>query len=164
MEAAGKSKKPHMGRRRLVGLGIGLGTVAVGLFVLADQAWVGAQLQPYLGSALGVGDTAAAGLTPFGSLSYIVYAIGIGLVLSGIGLARSIFRSSVSSYVSGGGAGAMGMNPQAMETMMKSSMAQMSAFNAAASAPKETIKVKCRNCGSLEAEDAAYCNKCGKPM
>jgi ribosomal protein L40E len=152
-----------MGRRRLVGLGLGLGTVAVGLFILADQAWVGSLLQPYIGSALGAGDTAAAGLTPYGSLSYIVYAIGFGLVVSGIGLARSVFRSSVSSYVSGGGPAAMGMNPGAMENMMKTSLAQVSAVTAATT-PKETVKVKCRNCGSLEPEDAVYCNKCGKPL
>lgn len=153
-----------MGRRRLVGLGLGLGTLAVGLFVLADQAWVGAQLQPFLGSALGAGSTATAGLTPYGSLSYVVYAIGIGIVMSGVGLLRSIYRSSVSSYVSGG-SGAMGMNPEALQNMMKTSMAQISALSTTAvAAPKETVKVKCRNCGSLEPEDAAFCHKCGQAI
>lgn len=29
---------------------------------------------------------------------------------------------------------------------------------------KETIKVKCRNCGYLETEDAEFCSKCGQTM
>ena len=164
MEAAPKKKKVHMGRRRLVGLGLGVGTLAGGAFVLVDPAWVGAQLQPFMGSALGAGNTTMAGLTPYGSLSYIVYAIGFGLVMSGIGLMRSIYRSSVSSFVSGGGPGAMGINPDAINEMMNKSMAQMSSFSATAAAPKETVKVKCRNCGSLEAEDSAFCHKCGQAI
>ncbi len=164
MEASTSSKKPHTGRRRLVGIGIGVGTVLVGLFVLADQAWVASQLQPYIGSALGAGSTATAGLTPFGSLSYMVYAIGIGLVISGVGAVRSIFRSSVSSYVSGGGAGAMGMNPEALQSMMSARMTQAAAFTGGTPATKDVVKVKCRNCGSLEAEDATYCRKCGQAI
>jgi uncharacterized OB-fold protein len=30
--------------------------------------------------------------------------------------------------------------------------------------PQEVVRVKCRNCGSLEAEDAVYCRKCGQPL
>jgi len=26
------------------------------------------------------------------------------------------------------------------------------------------VKVKCRNCGYLENEDAIYCGKCGRPL
>lgn len=131
---------------------------------MADQTWVASELQPIVGSSLGVGGIAAAGLTPYGSLSYIVYALGLGLILSGVGLMRSIFRTSVSSYVSGGSAGVMGMDPETLQTMMKTSMARMSAMSTTAVAPKETVKVKCRNCGSLEAEDAAYCHKCGQAI
>ncbi|MHA1974584.1 MAG: hypothetical protein ACTSW1_16410 [Candidatus Hodarchaeales archaeon] len=29
---------------------------------------------------------------------------------------------------------------------------------------KEVIRVKCRNCGYLETEDATFCSKCGKPL
>lgn len=163
MEASGRSTKAHTGRRRLVGIGIGVGTLLVGLFVLVEQAWVASELQPFLGSALGAGDTAAAGLTPYGSLSYVVYAIGLGLVLSGAGLVRSIFRSSVSSYVSGG-SGMTGMNPEALQSMMQTSMARATATSAAFVSPKPAVKVKCRNCGSLEDEDATYCRKCGNAL
>ncbi len=30
--------------------------------------------------------------------------------------------------------------------------------------PVTVIRVKCRNCGYLESEDATYCSKCGKPV
>lgn len=163
MEGPGKPKKVRMGRRRLVGIGLGVGTLAVGLFILGDQAWVAGELQPLFGSSLGAGNNAAAGLTPYGSLSYVVYAVGIGLVFSGIGLMRSIFRSSVSGYVSGGPA-AVGFDPEAIQNMMKTSMAQATAVSAAAPASKDVVKVKCRSCGSLEREDATYCSKCGKPL
>jgi membrane protease subunit (stomatin/prohibitin family) len=29
---------------------------------------------------------------------------------------------------------------------------------------KEVVRIKCRNCGTLEAEDATFCRKCGKPL
>src|SRR5947199_3862059 len=29
---------------------------------------------------------------------------------------------------------------------------------------ESVVKVKCRNCGYLESEDAIYCGKCGKPL
>jgi hypothetical protein len=30
--------------------------------------------------------------------------------------------------------------------------------------PKEIIKIRCRNCGYLETEDAEFCSKCGQRM
>lgn len=32
------------------------------------------------------------------------------------------------------------------------------------SAPKEIIKIKCRNCNSLNDEDARYCKECGRQL
>ncbi|MHA1225843.1 MAG: hypothetical protein ACTSR2_06075 [Candidatus Hodarchaeales archaeon] len=29
---------------------------------------------------------------------------------------------------------------------------------------KEVVRIKCRNCGYLETEDATFCSKCGKPL
>lgn len=163
MERSSKQKKPRMGRRRLVGVGLGVGMLLVGLFILAEQAWVAGEIQPYVGSAVGAGDPAAVGLTPYGSLSYLVYAIGIGLIASGVGLVRSIFRTSVAGYVSGGQAG-MAMDTEALQNMMKASLAQSAAVTSGAVATRDVVKVKCRNCGSLEAEDATYCRKCGQPI
>jgi ribosomal protein L40E len=34
----------------------------------------------------------------------------------------------------------------------------------AAPAAQELVRIKCRNCGSLEADDATYCRKCGQAL
>lgn len=151
-----------MGRRRLVMFGIAGGFVAAGLLVLADQALVASLLQPFLGSSAGSGSIAGAGLTPYGSLSYVAYAVGFGLLMTGVGIARSTMHASLSSYASGGSAmGAAGFSPEAMQNLMATSMARV---NASAASPAPVVKVKCAKCGSLEEEDAAYCHKCGAPM
>lgn len=162
MTRPGKAKQPRSGRRRLVIAGMGVISILVGLYILTNQAFVSSQLQPYVGSALGAGDAASAGLTPYGSLSYVVYAVGIGLIASGGGLLRMTFHSSVAGYMAGGsGMAAGGMTPEAMQGLMAAGMARMGGRTPSDST---TVKVKCRNCGSLEAEDATYCRKCGKPM
>ncbi len=150
-----------MGRRRLVMLGIGGGLIAVGLFVLADQALVGGFLQPFLGTSSTSG---AANLSPYGDLSFVAYAIGFGILMSGVGILRSTMRSSLSSYASGGSAAGMGgFNPEAMQKMMETSMANMNAMSARSAAPAAApvVKIKCQKCGSLEEQDAAFCHKCG---
>lgn len=162
MAAVGATKRIHRGRRSLVILGLGILFIVAGLFVLVDQAFVASQLQPLVGSATDAATAATGGFTPYGSLSYVVYAIGIGLIGTGGGLVRMAFHTSLASYASGGsGMGAMGMSPQAMQGLMASSQAAMERM-AAPSRP--TVKVKCPSCGSLEEEDAKFCHKCGKPM
>ncbi len=162
MAAVPGGKRVHRGRRSLVILGLGGGFILAGLFVLLDQAFVAAELQPIVGSALGAADPTGGGLTPYGSLSYVVYAVGLGLIGTGAGLVRMTFHTSVAGYAAGGtGAGGMGMSPEAMQNLMASSQAAMNRM--AASTPP-VVKVKCPSCGSLEDEDAKFCHKCGRPM
>ncbi len=167
MESAGGTKKPHMGRRRLVVLGIGGGMIAVGLLTLADQALVASLIQPFLGSPGGT--STASAFMPFGDMSYVAYAIGFGILMAGVGLVRSTFRQSLSSYASGGSSMGMGgFSQESMQKMMEASVAQMNAARARAAAPAAAaapvVKVKCPKCGSLEEEDAAFCHKCGSAM
>jgi len=65
-----------------------------------------------------------------------------------------------------GGAG--GMSEESLNAYMQQALsaAQGTAAQAGTVVPatKEVVKVKCRNCGSLEAEDAAFCRKCGQPI
>lgn len=168
METSGGAKKPHMGRRRLVVLGIGGGMIAVGLLTLADQALVANLIQPFMGSST---SATASGFMPFGDMSYVAYAIGFGILMSGIGIVRSTMRSSLSSYASGGSSMGMGgFSPESMQKMMEASMAQMNAATMrtaavpAAAAATTLVKVKCTKCGSLEEEDAVFCHKCGAAM
>ena len=142
-------------------IGLGIGFILAGLFVLIDQAFVAAEIGPLVGSAAGTADPTG-GLTPFGTASYVVYAIAIGLIGTGAGLVRMTFHGAVTGYAMGGsGAGAMGMSPEAMQAMLASSTAAMNRM-AVPAAP--TVKVKCTNCGSLEEEDAKFCHKCGQAM
>lgn len=167
MTAAGGAKKPHMGRRRLVVLGVGGGMIAVGLLVLADQALVASLIQPFMGSST---SATASGFLPFGDMSYVAYAIGFGILMSGIGIVRSTMRSSLTSFAAGGSAMGMGgFSPEAMQKMMEASTARMNAASARAAAQPApaaatVVKIKCSKCGSLEEPDAAFCHKCGAAM
>jgi membrane protease subunit (stomatin/prohibitin family) len=55
-----------------------------------------------------------------------------------------------------------------MDTYLQQAMAASGRAAANQPAPqppaKEVVRIKCRNCGSLEAEDAAFCRKCGKAL
>src|SRR5207247_899563 len=87
------------------------------------------------------------------------------------GAGGAMLRSSVMSPsmgMGGAGLGAAGLpSTELMNDYMQQTMAasrnQIGQIEAG-SAPKEVVKIKCRNCGSLEAEDAAYCRKCGQPL
>lgn len=143
-------------------LGLGIGLVIAGLFVLLDQAFVAAELEPIVGSAVGAADPTGGGFTPYGSLSYVVYAVGVGLIGTGVGMVRMTFRSSLAGYAAGAtGAGVAGMSPEAMQNLIASSQA---AANRTATPSQPVVKVKCPDCGSLEEEDAKFCHKCGRPM
>ena len=145
-------------------LGIAAGFGIAGLFVLADQSVVAGLIQPLMGSAAGSGGVAA-GLTPYGSVSYVAYAIGFGLLMTGVGIGRSTMRSSLSSYASGGSAAMpAGFSPEAIQNLMATSMARMNAPAQPAAPAAPVVKIKCAKCGSLEEQDAAFCHKCGAAM
>ncbi len=145
-------------------LGISGALIAVGVFVLADQAFVGGLLGPMLGSS---STSTGVGLAPFGDASYVAYIVGFGILMSGVGILRSTLRSSLSSYASGGSPMGMGgFSPESMQKMMEASAAQMNAMTARAAPPvpaaaAPVVKIRCQKCGSLEEQDAAFCHKCG---
>jgi len=104
-----------------------------------------------------------------GYLPFIVWGFGFTLIGSGAAMIRSAFLSSMMGPMGGmtmGGAG--GMSEESLNAYMQQALsgAQGTAAQAGTVVPatKEVVKVKCRNCGSLEAEDAAFCRKCGQPI
>jgi len=104
------------------------------------------------------------GLTE-GYLPFVVY--GFGFTLLGIG--GAMLRSSLmgSMMGAGGGLGSAEMpSPNMMNAYMQQAMAtQRNVAVPGTEAPaKEVVRIKCRNCGSLEADDAAFCRKCGQPL
>lgn len=104
-------------------------------------------------------------------LPFIVWGFGFSL----IGAGGAMLRSAVMSPMGGGsmgpmgammGGGAMG-SPEMMDNVMQQALAssRATANQPAPQTPaKEVVRIKCRNCGSLEAEDAAFCRKCGKAL
>jgi len=95
---------------------------------------------------------------------------GFGFTL--IGLGGTMLRGAFMSAVMGGAGGAMGGGPGISSDMIETYMQQvLSATRSATNPPrigppppKEVVKVKCRNCGNLEMEDATFCRKCGQPL
>ncbi|HEY5539568.1 MAG TPA: hypothetical protein VIL58_08555 [Thermoplasmata archaeon] len=73
-----------------------------------------------------------------------------------------VFCSSVGAYVGGGGMAAdMPVYPEWVRAHLDESSVRVPA---APPMEKTVVRVKCRNCGSRESEDAVYCRKCGKPL
>ncbi len=94
---------------------------------------------------------------------------GFGFTL--IGLGGTMLRSAFMSAVMGSAGGAMGsgaaMSPDMLETYVARAFSTTRATNTPGTGPappKEVVKVKCRNCGNLEMEDAAFCRKYGEPL
>ena len=81
-----------------------------------------------------------------------------------------MLRGAFMSAAMGGGpmGGGAGMSPDALDAYMQQALSgtrrATSMLGVDPAPPKEVVKVKCRNCGNLEMEDAAFCRKCGKPL
>lgn len=104
-----------------------------------------------------------------GIVNYGVWAFGFSLLALGGNMLRSAFMSAAMGGGTAGGMGmAGGMSPEMLDSYMQQAMAAPRGVAAqsstVASPAKEVVKVKCRNCGSLEAEDAAFCRKCGQAL
>jgi ribosomal protein L40E len=109
--------------------------------------------------------------TMFTQGSFLPFAVwGFGFTLIGIGAAmiRSAFMTSMIGSMGmpamGGGGG---MSPEMLDAYMQQAVSATPRTGGPAGAPesaKEVVKIKCRTCGSLESEDAAFCRKCGNPL
>jgi hypothetical protein len=144
---------------------MGLVLIGAGLFVLANAArladLVSAYVSPPPDPAGGItGSSFSEGYFPF-----VVWGFGFSLIGSGAAVLKGGFTTSFGSGRSGLVRG--GIEPsemlnaymqQAMSTV-PTAVPQTPRFP-----PQQVVRVKCRNCGSLEAEDAAYCRKCGQPL
>ncbi|MGI0149711.1 MAG: hypothetical protein ACREDF_09305, partial [Thermoplasmata archaeon] len=107
------------------------------------------------------------GFSQAGYLPFIVWGFGFTLIGAGGTMIRSAFMSSMMGPMGAMGMGG-GMSEERLAAIMQQASSSMPGTAApsgtAASAAKEVVKIKCRNCGSLEAEDAAFCRKCGNAL
>jgi len=96
----------------------------------------------------------------FGSffLSFVIGALGIILIgVGGLALRLGLVRP-VTGYVATEAAPAIQTAATAFGAGMRTA-----GFGAAGVAGS-VVRVKCRNCGYLETEDAEFCSKCGQRM
>jgi ribosomal protein L40E len=153
---------------------MGLVLIGAGIIVFRYSSEIAVQVSGIVGTPPSPGDSNMTGMG-FGAsyLPFIVWGFGFSL----IGAGGAMLRSAVLSPMGGGPSmGAMGpmmggasmASPEMMDTYVQQAMAASSRAAANQSAPqapaKEVVRIKCRNCGSLEAEDAAFCRKCGKAL
>jgi len=90
--------------------------------------------------------------------SFVTAIIGMVLLALGFGALRLGMIRPVSTYVAS----------EASPAIERVSEAAGEGFKIGSGADplsnESIVKVKCRNCGYLENEDAIYCGKCGKPL
>lgn len=148
----------------------GLVLIGAGLFVFRYASDIAARVGEYISPPpQGGSNITGSGFTE-GYFPFIVWGFGFTL----IGIGGTMIRGALLSPMMGMGGspmGAMGgmsgMSPETLNSYMQqaSSATQRTDARAGpADSAKEVVKIKCRTCGSLEAEDAAYCRKCGNAL
>jgi len=148
---------------------IGLVLIGAGLVVFRYSAYIAGQLDSYISPPPADSGNITGLVSPGGW--YLPYAVwGFGFTL--IGLGGTMLRGALMSTMMGGGGGAMAggssISPDMIDTYMKQALSGARGTTGqpgtGSTPPKEVVKVKCRNCGNLEADDATYCRKCGEPL
>ena len=92
------------------------------------------------------------------SSSFVTAFIGIILLAIGFGALRLGMVRPVTTYLASEASPAIERVSEAAAEGLKEG------FGANPLKSEAVVKVKCRNCGYLENEDATYCGKCGKPL
>ncbi len=88
-----------------------------------------------------------------------VAAIALGAMLS-FWSRRKMMQQMQSSFGGMGGMGGLGGPGGAMMP----NLAALQGMGAPVAAAAPVVKVRCRACSALQAEGAAFCSSCGKPM
>ena len=163
-----RGRHARSGRRRITRLLGGVLLIGAGLVVFRYATELANLIGGYIAPPPQGGDVSGSGLTE-GYLPFAVWGSGFTLLGIGAAMLRSAFMSSMIGPMGGAPmGGAAAMSPDAMNAYMQQalSVAKTNAPRAGTdpAAGKEVVKIKCRNCGALEAEDAAFCRKCGKPL
>ena len=164
-----RARRPRSGRRRLTRVLVGIALMAAGLLVFRYASEISTQVGAYVAPPPEGDTTTGSGFTQAGYLPFVVWGFGFTPIGIGATMLRAAFMSSIMGSMGGSPMeGVAGMSPDAMNAYMQQAFSGTQGTAARAMAApdtaKEIVKIKCRNCGSLEAEDAAFCRKCGKPL
>ena len=92
------------------------------------------------------------------SSSFVTAIIGMVLLAVGFGVFRLGMIRPVTAYVASEASPAIERVSEAAAEGLKEG------FGINPLKSEAVVKVKCRNCGYLENEDAVYCGKCGKRL
>jgi hypothetical protein len=146
----------------------GLVLIAAGLFVFRYASEISVRVgglvtPPPAGGSSPTGSGFSEGYLPF-----IVWGFGFSLIGAGGAMLRSAVMSPMGGASVGGMMGGAGMaSPEMVDSYMQQALASTRTLGSSQNPQnptKEVVRIKCRNCGTLEAEDAAFCRKCGKPL
>jgi hypothetical protein len=146
----------------------GLVLIGAGLFVFRYASDISVQVSGVVSPPPPGGSNPAGSGFSEGYLPFVVWGFGFSLIGAGGAMLRRAVMSPMGGASVGGMMGGTGMgSPEMINSYMQQALASNQTV-AGPSTPqnsaKEVVRIKCRNCGTLEAEDAAFCRKCGKPL
>jgi predicted RNA-binding Zn-ribbon protein involved in translation (DUF1610 family) len=142
---------------------MGLVLIGAGLFVLANPVWVADRVGAYVTPPPTPGSNLTGSGYSEGYFQYLIWGSGLTMIGSGGAILRSAFTTSFAGARGGGLVGQGMAETDLLDEYMERAMSS-SARTVRPPPAKEVVRIKCRNCGSLEVEDATYCRKCGQPL
>ncbi len=137
-----------LGRGSLTAIGAILMVIGIILFLVSATSMMAPSSNPF---------DFAANQARMNS-SFVTAFIGIIFLALGFGALRLGLIRPVTTYVASEASPAIERVSEAAAGGLKKG------FGANPLKSESLVKVKCRNCGYLESEDAIYCGKCGKPL
>ncbi len=137
-----------LGRGSLTAIGATLMAIGIILFLVAATSMMTPASNPF--------DFAASQARM--NSTFITALIGMILLALGFGALRLGMIRPVTTYVASEASPAIERVSEAAAEGLKKG------FGVSPVRGESVVKVKCRNCGYLENEDAIYCGKCGKPL
>jgi hypothetical protein len=146
----------------------GLVLIAAGLFVFRYASEISLRVSGLVSPPPSGGSSPAGSGFSEGYLPFIVWGFGFSLIGAGGAMLRSAVMSPMGGASVGGMMGGAGTaSPEMIDSYMQQALASTRTLGSSQNPQnpaKEVVRIKCRNCGTLEAEDAAFCRKCGKPL
>jgi hypothetical protein len=147
---------------------MGLVLIGAGLFVFRYASDISVQVSGFVSPPPPGGSNPAGSGFSEGYLPFIVWGFGFSLIGAGGAMLRRAVMSPMGGASVGGMMGGAGAaSPEMIDSYVQQAMASnrtLASSQSPQDPTKEVVRIKCRNCGSLEAEDAAFCRKCGKPL
>ena len=165
-----RPRRAKTGRRKAAMVVMGLVLIGAGLFVFRYTTEIAGRVGDLVSPPpAGAGNVTGVGMGQEAYVPFVVWGFGFSLIGAGAAMIRSGFMSAMmGGGVGGGMTGMAGMEPEAMNSYMQQALTTANRATmqpgSGQTAEREVVKIKCRNCGSLEAEDAMFCRKCGKAI